>query len=149
MIAPFYHVGLVVPELGEAMRDLTSTLGLSWAREQRGEMPVLLDGEQVMRDISFVYSVEGPPYVELIGANDPPWRAQDGLHHLGMWTADVVGDLNDLVAENYSVTATGVGRDGTVSRFAYLTSPTGLLVELVDTRSKPAFDRWIAGGEYL
>lgn len=149
MLAPFYHVGLIVPELGEAMRDLSSTLGLTWAKQQRGEMPVIVDGRQVTRDISFVYSIEGPPHVELIGANEPPWCAQDGLHHMGIWTEDVVGDMEKLVAEKYSITATGVGRDGNPSRFAYLTSPTGLLVELVDTRSKAAFDRWVAGGDYL
>ena len=51
------------------------------------------------RDISFVYSVDGPPHVELIAATEPPWCAQEGLHHMGMWTEDVVADMDALVAD--------------------------------------------------
>jgi catechol 2,3-dioxygenase-like lactoylglutathione lyase family enzyme len=149
MLAPFYHVGLIVPDLAQAKRDLTATLGLSWASEQRREMPVLIGGRSVQRDISFVYSTDGPPYVELIGANEPPWNATDGLHHIGMWSEDVVADMEALVAERYTVAATGLNRKGLAGGFAYLNSPTGLLVELVDTRGKASFDRWLAGGEYL
>lgn len=149
MLAPFYHVGLIVPELGQAMRDLTGTLGLRWASQQRREMPVLVNGRTVQRDISFVYSVDGPPYVELIGANEPPWSAQEGLHHMGMWSEDVVADMEAMVAENYTVAATGLNRKGYSGGFAYLSSPTGVLVELVDTRGKASFERWLAGGDYL
>jgi len=149
MLAPFYHVGLIVPELGQAQRDLTSTLGLSWASQQRREIPVLVNGETVQRDISFVYSIEGPPYIELIGANEPPWNARDGLHHVGIWSEDVVADMEALVAEKYTVAATGLNREGSSGGFAYLNSPTGILLELVDTRGKASFDRWLAGGEYL
>jgi hypothetical protein len=149
MLAPFYHVGIIVAELGEAMRDLTSTLGLSWASEQRREFPVMVNGEPVQRDIHFVYSITGPPYVELIGANEPPWSMQDGLHHLGIWSEDIVADLDALLAQKYTVAATGLNRKGYAGGFAYLNSPTGLLVELVDTRGKGAFDRWLAGGEYV
>lgn len=148
MRAPFYHVGLIVPELGQAQRDLSSTLGLSWASQQRREMPVLVDGATVQRDISFVYSIEGPPYVELIGANEPPWSAQEGLHHMGMWSEDIAADLDALVAEDYTVAATGLNRKGYSGGFAYLNSPTGVLLELVDVRGKESFERWLAGGDY-
>jgi hypothetical protein len=150
MLAPFYHVGIIVPELGEAMRDLTSTLGLNWASEQRAEMPILLNGIQTTRDIQFVYSTDGPPYVELIGANEPPWELQDGLQHMGIWCEDVVADMEKLVNEDgYTVAATGVTRKGGPGGFAYLNSPTGLLVELVDQRGKAALEGWIAGGDYM
>ena len=150
MLAPFYHVGIIVPELGPAMRDLTSNMGLSWASEQRADMPVLIDGQVVSRDISFVYSTDGPPYIELIAANEPPWEIQDGLQHLGIWCEDVLGEMHRLVTEDgYTVAATGVNRKGETRGFAYLNSPTGLLLELVDKRGKEAFDRWVAGGDYL
>lgn len=148
MLAPFFHVGLIVPELGQAQRDLTSTLGLSWASKQRREMPILVNGETVRRDISFVYSIEGPPYIELIGANEPPWNATDGLHHMGIWSEDIVADMQALIAARYTVAATGLNRKGHSSGFAYLNSPTGILLELVDTRGKQSFDRWLSGGEF-
>jgi hypothetical protein len=150
MLAPFYHVGIIVPELGQAMRELTSNLGLSWASEQRFELPVLIDGQVVDRDINFVYSTDGPPYIELIAANEPPWELQDGLQHLGIWCEDVVDEMHRLVTEDgYTAAATGAGRNGETRGFAYLNSPTGLLVELVDKRGKAAFDRWVAGGDYM
>ena len=150
MLAPFYHVGIIVPDLGQAMRDLTSTLGLSWAGEQRFDLPVLVSGQTVERDLRFVYSTEGPPYVELIEANEPPWQADDGIQHIGLWCEDVVGEMEKLVAEDgFSLAATGITRKGGPGGFAYLNSPTGLLVELVDSRGKEAFDGWIAGGSYL
>jgi catechol 2,3-dioxygenase-like lactoylglutathione lyase family enzyme len=148
MLAPFYHVGIIVPDLAQAQRDLTSTLGLTWASEQRQEMPVMVNGTLVERDISFVYSITGPPHVELIAANEPPWTAQDGLQHMGIWSEDLIADIDALVAENYTVTANGLNRNNEVRRFAYLTSPTGLLVELVDARGKPALERWLAGGDF-
>ena len=149
MLAPFYHVGIIVPELGRAQRDLTDALGLRWAGEQRTELPVLIDGNQVTRDIGFVYSVDGPPHVELIAATEPPWSAQEGLHHMGMWTEDVVADMDALVADGYTVAATGVNRKGTSAGFAYLRNPAGFLLELVDVRSRASFDRWLGGGDYL
>lgn len=149
MLAPFFHVGLVVPELGEAQRNLSATLGLSWAKPQRGELPMMVNGGLVRRDISFVYSVEGPPYIELIGAGEHPWQAAGGLHHLGIWSEDIVADMEALVAARYTITATGVSRKGTAAGFAYLTSPTGVLLELVDTRSRESFNRWLSGGDYL
>ena len=85
------------PSWARPMRDLSSTMGLTWASEQRRAFPITLRGETVERDIQFVYSVTGPPYVELIGANEPPWSAQDGLHHMGIWSEDVVGDIEKLV----------------------------------------------------
>jgi hypothetical protein len=148
MIAPFYHVGIIVPELGRAQRDLTASLGLSWASEQRRAMPVVIDGATVQRDISFVYSIDGPPHIELIGANEPPWNPRDGLHHMGIWSEDIVADMQALLDQDYTVAATGEGRGGSPVGFAYLNGPTGVLVELVETRSKPAFERWLAGGEF-
>jgi hypothetical protein len=148
MIAPFYHVGFIVPELGQAQRDLSSTLGLSWASQQRRDLPVMVEGATVQRDISFVYSIEGPPYIELIGANEPPWSAQDGLHHMGIWSEDVVADMEALIAEKYTVAATGLNRKGYTGGFAYLNSPTGILLELVDARGQASFDAWLAGGEF-
>ena len=148
MIAPFSHVGLVVPELGQAQRDLSSTLGLGWASQQRRTIPVRVDGTTLERTLRFVYSREGPPYVELIEADEPPWDLREGLHHMGLWSEDILADIEGLVAGDFTLAATGVDRRGRSGGFAYLSSPTGLLVELVDQRGRAAFDRWIAGGEY-
>ncbi|MFV0463943.1 MAG: VOC family protein [Nostocoides sp.] len=149
MQAPFYHVGLIVPDLGQARRDLTGSLGLTWASEQHADMPVLIDGEPTTRELCFVYSVEGPPYVELIAAAEPPWDMREGMHHMGIWSEDLLEDLETLESQGYRKAVTGITRGGASGGFAYLNSPAGLLVELVDTRSKAAFDRWLAGGEYF
>ncbi len=148
MFAPFYHVGIIVPELAEAKRGLTATLGLDWASDQRREMQINVDGELVDRDIRFVYSTGEPPHVELIEANLPPWELRDGLHHIGVWSEDIAADIEKYAAEKYRIRASGLNRKKHPGGFAYLSSPSQLLVELVDTRGKPAFDRWLAGGDF-
>lgn len=142
MLPPYYHIGLVVPDIDAAMDHLGRTLGLHWAKLQHTDMGVTIDGERVTREISFVYSTDGPPYLELISESGPPWAPHEGLHHLGFWTDDLPTDLARMLADGYTMAARGRG-------FAYLSSPTGTYVELVDTRSRPAFDRWMAGGDYL
>jgi Glyoxalase/Bleomycin resistance protein/Dioxygenase superfamily len=147
--APFFHVGIIVPDLGQARRDLSSTLGLTWSRERHVEIPVVIQGKRVERNMTVVYSVEGPPYLELVVESGPPWNAQDGLHHMGMWSEDIIADIDALVAQKYTLEATTDNRlDNYNNGFAYLKSPTGILVELVDSRRRAPFTNWITGGEY-
>ena len=64
---------------------------------------------------------------------------------MGIWSEDIVADMEALVAEKYSVFATGLNRKDYAGGFAYLTSPTGLLLELVDQGQgvlRPLGGRW-------
>jgi Glyoxalase/Bleomycin resistance protein/Dioxygenase superfamily len=141
MITPFFHVGIIVPELGQAQRDMTSILGLTWEPIMKVELPVLVGERTVERRVTLVYSLEGPPYVELIEASEPPWAAQDGLHHLGIWSEDVAADIEALSSKGHVELGTGVvDGEGTKGGFSYLSGPTGVVLELVDVATQAAFD---------
>jgi hypothetical protein len=135
VIAPFFHVGIVVPEFAEARREFSSTLGLTWRPEARVSMRVRANGrEAVDHDFAIVYSIEGPPHVELMAPWDSPWDLRGGIHHLGMYTEDLAGDLAALAQQNYRELASGVGANGELESFAFMESPTGIILELIDTR---------------
>ena len=53
-----------------------------------------------------------------------------GIHHLGRWSDDVVGDGDRLVAAGYALEAAGEDAQGTRS-WAYHRSPVGPRIELV------------------
>ena len=112
-------------------------------------MTIAVSDDVVSTPIRFTYSCNVPPHVELIeGQPGTIWAPQNGLHHLGVWTDDLEGDAIQLDESGFSQQAAGVSRSGRIpSAFTYHLSPHGMRLELVDVASRPAFDRWLAGGK--
>ncbi len=99
--------------------------------------------------LTFVYSCEGPQHVELLrGASGSVWDCGEspGLHHVGVWSDDVAGDVERFRAAGWAVTAAAASPDDGYGSFAYVESPSGSLVELVTAAAQPRFDAWWAGG---
>jgi catechol 2,3-dioxygenase-like lactoylglutathione lyase family enzyme len=143
------HTALAVPDLDEAMAAYSASLGLSWARPQAATMHIRsTSGDQAV-PIRFTYSVEGPPHLELIeGEAGSVWAPTPGLHHVGVWTDALAEDAAALEANGLPVEVAGLSRSGrSPSGFTYHRSMHGLRIELVDDRSRPAFERWFAGGD--
>jgi hypothetical protein len=134
---PFFHAGIVVSDLERAMRELSDALDVRWAE------PVARQFEGA--PLRLVYSLDGPPYLELIeGPPGSPWEAPNGprLDHLGFWSEDLAADRDRLAAgglgvEAYVPPAGGVG-------FGYFRAPaTGLRIELIDLSVRAeSFARW-------
>jgi Glyoxalase/Bleomycin resistance protein/Dioxygenase superfamily len=61
-----YHIGLTVPDLGVAMEQYAATLGFSWATIHESRPEVIVDGERRQAEIAVTYSMQGPPYLELV-----------------------------------------------------------------------------------
>ena len=81
-----YHVGLVVPDVDEAMDDFSGQFGLGWAPVQERELTIRHLGRLVTTGLRFTYSVQGPPHLELIGvAPGSPWEPAGSMHHVGFW----------------------------------------------------------------
>src|SRR5262249_20775767 len=137
MLEPFYHVGFVVDDLELAQREMTAALGLTWGNAMTIPVPVHHDGEVTLREFTFVYSLTGPPHVELVRAGDPPWTATEGVHHLGYWSDDLAADIERLQANGHTLVANAVDETGALFGFAYLRSAHGLLIELVDVAVRP------------
>ena len=143
------HVAHAVDDLDAVMQELGSALGLEWATVQQREMAISVAGEMASTPIRFTYSRGNQPHIELIeGQPDTIWAPVRGLHHIGIWTDDLAGDAMKLSESGLSEEVAGVSRSGrSPFGFTYHSSPHGLRLELVDVASRPAFDRWLAGGD--
>jgi hypothetical protein len=142
MLTPFYHVGIVVPDIERAQKEVGGALGLTWGTPMTIPVPVDYGGEVTLREFTFVYSVEGPPLVELVAVGSPPWTVSEGVHHVGHWSTDLAVDTQSLQSNGFTLVAHGVNEAGALFGFVYLRSPSGLLVELVDV----AVQAMLAGG---
>ena len=145
-----YHQGVRVPDLDAAMDELGTALGITWCSPQTREQAVWLPDEGATTlPLRFTYSAEGPQHVELL--EGPPgsiWdgREQPGLHHVGLWSDDVRGETDALLAAGWTLRLAQQAPEAGYGAFTYVQPPSGLLVELVWSAIKPMFDRWFAGG---
>jgi hypothetical protein len=79
-----YHLCFVVQDIEAATREMTATLGVAWS-------PVR-DGRLGDWDYRIVFSVDGPPFLELVeGPPGSPWDSSGGSHfdHLGYWAENI------------------------------------------------------------
>ena len=127
-----FHIGIVVEDLDAGLAELGALLGHEWGPEVDVEQPVRLpDGATTVR-FRFRYS-RTTPRLEVIQAQPGTlWTPAtgSGIHHLGWWSDDVVGDGARLVAAGYALEVAGEDGQGTRS-WAYHRSPAGPRIELV------------------
>jgi catechol 2,3-dioxygenase-like lactoylglutathione lyase family enzyme len=145
-----YHHGVRVPDLDVAMDEVGAALGITWCSPQSRDQPVWLpDGGATTVPMRFTYSAEGPQHVELLeGAPGSIWDGRDlpGLHHIGVWSDDVPGETDALIAAGWTLRLAQVAPEDGYGAFTYVQPPSGLIVELVWSAIKPMFERWFAGG---
>jgi hypothetical protein len=93
---PYFHVGILVADLEVAIERFSRVLGLRFGPVSDTQTPVA--GETVtVEHIRATYSVDGPPFLELIQASgDGLFSLQngEGLHHLGIWWPHNFEDYN-------------------------------------------------------
>lgn len=136
------HVALVVPDLEDAMRNYSTTLGSTWTEPWTGEIPILAAGSVAAPTVTFTYSRQGPPHLELIQAvPGTVWQPGAGIHHVGMWVDDVTNAAASVAQHGFVIEAAAAD-----SSWTYVRSADGLRLELVNRSSRPAFDRWLRGG---
>ena len=146
-----FHSGVRVRDIDAAMAELGEPLAITWATVQHDPARSVWTPEGGLEHVvlTFVYSCEGPQHVELLqGAVGSVWDCGDspGLHHVGVWSDDVAGEVERFRAAGWSVTAAADSPDAGYGSFAYVQSPSGSLVELVTAAAQPRFQAWWAGG---
>lgn len=146
-----YHTGVRVPDVDAAMAEMGASLGITWARVQFTPTRSVWTPQRGLEEVelTFVYSCEGPQHIELLtGSPGSVWDCGDqpGLHHVGVWSDDIAGDVERLLASGWGVAAAGRAPEDGFGSFAYVVPPSGMIVELVAAASKPRFDAWYAGG---
>lgn len=114
------------------MRDLSRTLELAWSEPRAGRLD--------RWEYRIVFSVQGPPFFELIeGPAGSPWDASGGARfdHLGYWSGDIDSDKRQLELRGAALDfdACPFGRS-----FAYhRLDSIGARIELVDVSAQPGF----------
>lgn len=144
------HVGILVEDIEEAMARFSEVLGLTFKDPEIAHVDRFEQGEIVEAlDLRITWSVEGPPYLELLESQDNDGiygRAQEGLHHIGLWEDDpeaLVERLREL----------GIGKEATQYTpedriLATYTAPHdmyGARLEFIESSRKEGMEAWIAG----
>ncbi len=149
--APFFHVGILVPDLGEAITRFSEALGLDFARPMRTVIPQLeQNGVTTEFEVYVSYSRQGPPHLELIEAAGDgvygPARGY-GLHHLGTWVEDADDYLTQLNSRGIRTEATF--HDGAINLGAYFNPSDlfGVRMEACPILIRPGWRDWITSGE--
>src|SRR4051812_49600418 len=90
-----YHVGLVVPDVQAAMQRYSEALGFTWSPVGDSSFDVLVDGRRTAARVAATYSMEGPPYLELVEElSGGIWAIGAlGLQHVGFWVDDLEGAI--------------------------------------------------------
>ena len=142
-----YHIGLIVPDLGAAMGQYTATFGFSWATVHESTPEVIVDGERRQAQIAVTYSMQGPPYLELVQERRGSIWGADGLAltHVGFWAEDLSAGRRALDESGLVARVRDADRDGRPARFSYHPFAGGLWIELVHTSFKEQLADWIAG----
>src|SRR4249919_1547619 len=123
--SPFYQVGIIVPDLEPAMEELGTALRLTWGR--------IVEVDYPPAPIRFVFSVQGPPHIELIeGPDEGPWSSAGGprIDHVGYWSSDVAADKRELEARGLAIDVDGEQLGNPIFTY-HRTEHSGMRVELI------------------
>jgi len=151
--APFDHLGVLVPDLDEAIPRWERLLGVTFMapRSVHVDRMVERDGSEGELDLRIAFSVDGPPRYELLeivgdGVYGP--ANAGGLHHVAILCRDVEGERDRLVALGAQVIGGQFRPDGSAI-VAYLDRGIldGVPVELLDAPVADAIAAWVSGEE--
>jgi hypothetical protein len=149
LVKPPYHIGIVVPEIEQGMDELSQVLGLTWGKIQRRVNDVEMAGVVQPVEACFTYSLDGPPYLELIEQRVGSVWEKLGLHHIGVWTDDVPGESARLDSLEWPRESVSITPEGTWGGGLYHLGLGCLRLELVDIgRSGPRLVNYLGGGDY-
>ena len=149
LITPPYHFGLVVDDTKAAMEELGRVLGLTWGRVQRKTLIIETKTGPTPTDVCYVYSLEGPPYLELIERRPGTVFEEAGLHHVALWCDDPEAESVRLEGEGWPRESVNLTPEGNWAGALYHLGTAGLRIEVVDiATSGPRLCRYLDGGDY-
>jgi catechol 2,3-dioxygenase-like lactoylglutathione lyase family enzyme len=158
----YHHVGVLVPDMDEAIRWFADVLGVTihpphrMITEGRIDPGEFGDDEPHEGTSHLAWSADGPPYYELVEAKDASHgrgmhsleKQGAGLHHVGRYVPDVDAEIERLRALGVGLQGRILGRDGrTMACWTERSPQTGLAVEYLDERLLAPTQAWIETGE--
>jgi catechol 2,3-dioxygenase-like lactoylglutathione lyase family enzyme len=141
-----YHVGLVVPDIAAAVEQYRDLFGLRFASLRHTSLEVRVDGVIRTPELIVSYTMDGPPYVELIEElSGRTWAADAlGLNHIGFWAKDLPAAAARLEASGLATRVRDNGPDDRPARFTYHPGLGGMWVELVAPQFARTLHEWFA-----
>lgn len=111
-------------------------------------LDVIVDGVVRQARIAATYSLEGPPYLELVEERSGAVWANDalGLQHVGLWTDDLEGSIARLEEAGFPGRVRHQPAPGQPALFSYHQGGPGLWWELVSTAFRPRLEARLAAG---
>jgi hypothetical protein len=150
-LLPYYHVGIVVPDLPRAQRELTELLGVTWGPTMRLEQSEYRDehGHDVVLPTALSYSVDAPHLEVIQEQPGTVWECNQhsNLHHIGLWSDDLAGDSAALTGAACPMVLCGRAGDRAPLSFAYHRSDLGVRIEVVDATMREAMSFLFAPDE--
>jgi catechol 2,3-dioxygenase-like lactoylglutathione lyase family enzyme len=132
-----FHLGILVNDLEAARALLSGLLGVTWDEIREASVDVTTTAGTERSEVRLCFSVEGPPFVELVQAQDGGGvysRSHgEGLHHVALWEEDLDARLEELAAEGVNPECV-VGWPGDPTMLAAYLPPAvggGTRVELI------------------
>lgn len=108
-----YHIAHCVPDLDAAMAAYGRRLQITWATPfEVDDAMTTADGAADDNRVRAVYSLQGPPFIELIEIVGRPGSLYDapaGIHHLGVYAARWRDEVARLVDAGMEVERWGSG----------------------------------------
>ena len=150
---PFFHIGILVNDLEEAMGRFGEIFKVTWADPAVAEARFWEEGKGYRAlALDVVYSQQGPPYLELLQAQGDGLyggHQGEGLHHIGVWAADCEDRSEELQAHGMSPVATQLTPEGNIIVSYFNPSDLhGVIFEIVDEGRREMMEHWIAGGSF-
>jgi len=153
-IETYFHVGIFVYDMEEAIERYSKTLGLTFVDPAMNGIPHLVDeGRESSLELLIAYATQGPPYYELLqmtGADGLYGRHHgEGIHHLGLWDPDVAGTVARLEKLGVRLEAAQYTPEREfVAAYFRPGDLHAVRIELVDEGRRPMMEKWIHGAAF-
>ena len=148
--APYFHTGIVVDDLEEAIRHYSDTLNVQFTEPGTFNIPRLEDPDPHPFLFTAVLSMAEPPFLELIQANGTgiisPEKCGNIFYH-GCWESDMAGRLAWLNDKGPGAEAVFRMEEGGTP-FSMITHPDkyGNRIEYVGTEAAEPLIEWARTG---
>lgn len=138
----FFHVGVIVPDIRTGIDDIARRFGATFGDPRQANVRVRYRGAEQQVPVTFVYSRQGPPFIEIIQAvPGTVWEAGAGsrIHHLGVFVNNIEDEIGRLQAEGYEYEAASLGADGSMQGAQYINNDSQIRLELIRGETRDAF----------
>jgi catechol 2,3-dioxygenase-like lactoylglutathione lyase family enzyme len=151
----YFHIGILVKDIEQARARFSEVLGLTFTPVQRISSQVWEEGRgMVQMESALCYSEQGPPYYELVEASGDGvlnLAQGEGLHHIGLYEADVEARLEELARLGLKAEMRTAPPDGDEPAWIAYVSGDGLhgvRTELVWEGRRSALEHFIRTGTW-